>query len=418
MKKFEIIRKRSARSRIIIYALNFSPELTGAGKYTGEMARWLAGCVDSVVVVTAPPYYPAWKVSEGWSCSKFSCVLEDGVRVLRAPLYVPSRVTALRRILHLLSFAISSFFPMVIQIFRRPDFVVLVAPTLLCAPVAWLVARLSGACLVLHIQDFEVDAMLGLSETRDRRFLPYIIRNFERFLLRRFDKIFTISSGMLARAESKGVDANMLKLFPNWSEVHRFRCRERSSTLLSGLGVESTKKVVLYAGNIGQKQGLEILIHAAKVLEVRSEIFFLIIGDGLAKRDLVNLAHSVGTSNVAFGPLQSDEDFPVLLASVDVHLVIERRGVADAVLPSKLTNILASGGNAVITADSDTTLGRLCYDFPGIATRVTPGSTSELVRGIEFALELAKPNQVAMAYADEYLDKDRILSRFFREALS
>ncbi|QTQ33545.1 Uncharactierzed protein [Aromatoleum bremense] len=61
-----------------------------------------------------------------------------------------------------------------------------------------------------------------------------------------------------------------------------------------------------------------------------------------------------------------DEGLPVLLASADCHhLVIQKRGAADAVLPSKLTNILAAGGNAVITADADTTLGVLCSEREG-----------------------------------------------------
>jgi colanic acid biosynthesis glycosyl transferase WcaI len=52
--------------KIRLYGLNFAPELTGIGKYTGEMAAWLAARGHEVRVVTAPPYYPAWKVSEGF----------------------------------------------------------------------------------------------------------------------------------------------------------------------------------------------------------------------------------------------------------------------------------------------------------------------------------------------------------------
>ncbi|MDT9046922.1 colanic acid biosynthesis glycosyltransferase WcaI, partial [Escherichia coli] len=81
------------------------------------------------------------------------------------------------------------------------------------------------------------------------------------------------------------------------------------------------------------------------------------------------------------------------------HLVIQKRGAADAVLPSKLTNILAVGGNAVITAEHDTELGQLCIAEPGIAVCVEPESVDALAQGIESALALSKDNTVAREYA-------------------
>ena len=109
---------------------------------------------------------------------------------------------------------------------------------------------------------------------------------------------------------------------------------------------------------------------------------------------------------------------PALLASAAVHLVIQKRGAADTVLPSKLTNILAVGGNSVITADVDTSLGQLCVEFPGIATLVEPESLASLVEGIERALECVSPNEVAREYAREYLDKETILRRFEGDLVS
>jgi len=96
-------------------------------------------------------------------------------------------------------------------------------------------------------------------------------------------------------------------------------------------------------------------------------------------------------------------------------LVIQKRGAADAVLPSKLPNILAVGGNSVITADPETSLGLLCLDHPGIAERVEPESVEALLRGIEGCLTMPLPNLIATAYAHDFLDKDRILARFIDE---
>lgn len=132
----------------------------------------------------------------------------------------------------------------------------------------------------------------------------------------------------------------------------------------------------------------------------------------------MSLAQQKGLSNVVFAPLQPYEDLPILLASADCHLVIQKRGAADAVLPSKLTNILAVGGNAVITADPETSLGLLCAEFPGIAVRVEPESVDALVEGIEASIAVLGKNSVASGYASEYLDKDRGFGAFFGRDLT
>lgn len=240
----------------------------------------------------------------------------------------------------------------------------------------------------------------------------------ERRLLRSFDRVSTISSGMVQRALAKGVLPERVRFFPNWSEVSRFQGVSRSATLLARLGVDPSAQVLLYAGNMGEKQGLEVVLQAAVRLRTHADLVFLLVGEGAGKARMVKLAADMGLRNVVFAPLQAYEDLPALLASADVHLVVQKRGVADAVLPSKLTNILAVGGHAVITADADTTLGKLCEDFPGLAVLVAPESVDALLQGISQALAMPHPNLVARDYAREFLDKDRILTRFVDEVLT
>ncbi len=399
---------------IVLYGINYSPELTGTGKYSGEMGAWLSEAGHQVAVVTAPPYYPEWRIKQGFSGRRWRKNIENGVKVIRCPVYVPTEVSALKRILHLTSFALSSFPPLLAQLKNKPDLVILVAPTLFCAPNAWLLAKLSGATSVLHIQDYEVDALFGLGLAKPGRLQRFAYR-CERFLLTHFDYLSTISSGMLKRAMEKGVIPDRLLFFPNWSEVERFKGVKPAPELLTQLGVPAGKKTLLYAGNIGDKQGLEQVVDAADALKDHPELFFLLVGDGAGKKRLVDLVKKRGLANIAFAPLQPYEELPALLASADAHLVIQKRGAADAVLPSKLTNILAVGGNAIITADSDTTLGILCNDHPGIAVCVAPESVPALIAGIKQALALPKFNAAAQNYAAEYLDKDKILARFITE---
>src|ERR1039457_2732753 len=115
--------KTGTMLKILVYGLNFSPELTGVGKYTGEMAEWLAVRGHEVRVVTAPPYYPHWKVGSGYRAGWYETEHWGGSRVWRCPLWIPAKPGGIKRLVHLASFAFSSFPVMLGQALWRPDVV-------------------------------------------------------------------------------------------------------------------------------------------------------------------------------------------------------------------------------------------------------------------------------------------------------
>lgn len=400
--------------KILVYGINYSPELTGIGKYTGEMVEWMAQEGHEVRVITAPPYYPEWKVGERYSSWRFR--REEGdATVWRCPLYVPKQPSTLKRLLHLGSFALSSFFPLMAQRSWKPDRIIGVVPTLFCTPGMRLLAKLSGARTLLHIQDYEVDAMLGLGMAGKGKGgkVAKLASAFERSGLHNVDNVSTISRSMMNKAQEKGVAAEKVIFFPNWSEVARFRDVNPTQVaiLREQLGLPDDRKIILYSGNIGEKQGLENVVEAAAQLQDQP-LLFVIVGQGGGKARLEKQVAERGLNNVRFFPLQSYEALPALLKLADCHLVIQKRGAADAVLPSKLTNILAVGGNAVITAEADTELGQLCKAHAGIAVCVEPESVPALVDGIERALALPQHNTVASDYAESTLEKTNVLKTF------
>ena len=342
----------------------------GIGKYTGEMSSWLSENGNEVRVITTPPYYPDWKVWRSFSSMLYRFTVEDGVDIWRCPIFVPTRPKTLLRILHLISFAVSSAPVLFLQYFWRPKVVLVIAPTLFCAPQALLFSKVSGARSVLHIQDYELDAMLGLEFDQSKHgFIKKIAFYFERIVLNSFDKLSTISSGMLQRALAKGIPADKLILFPNWSELDRFRSASRSESLLSLLGLDPAKKVLLYSGNLGEKQGIELLLQAAYKLRDNDSLIFLLIGEGSNKKRLQKMALDMQLTNVVFAPLQSYDDFPTLLFE----------------------------------------------EFKGIAVLAEPQSIDSLISSIGRALSLPRLNIVALEYAEKNLDKNQILGCFNAE---
>lgn len=405
--------------KIILYSINFLPELTGIGKYNGEMATWFAFQEDQAQVITAPPYYPEWKIHSGFSGRRFVSSWQQGVVVHRCPLYVPEKPTTIKRILHLASFAASSTWRLFSIWKQKPDVVFVVEPTLFCVPMALFFCKLTGAKSVLHIQDYEVDAMLGLGMAgKSGGVVGRIAYAIESWLMKRFDKVSSISFSMLEKAREKGVAPERLMFFPNWADTGFVNPQVDGSQFRHTWGFSETDQVVLYAGNMGAKQGLEIVIDAAERFVDRANVKFVMVGAGAHVDTLKQMAANKKLTNVDFKPLQAWEDVPAMLAMADVHLVVQKKGAADAVLPSKLTNILSAGGFGVVTAEPDTELGRLVVEYPGIYTCVDPENLDALCDGLTAELQRSSGvNMVARSYAEQNLDKNAILARFRQELL-
>ena len=402
--------------RLLIYGLNYTPERTGVGKYTGEMAEWLQGRGHQVRVVTAPPYYPAWKVGAGYRGWGYRRESLHGVDVFRCPLWVPGNPTGFNRLVHLLTFAVSSIPVMLRQIVWRPDRIFVIEPTLFCAPCALVTARLANAKAWLHIQDFEAEAFFGLG-FGSAGFIKKCVNAVEGGLMRRFDRVSSISRQMVARLSSFGIPEDRTSIFPNWVDTDRIRPGVRGRAFREEWGLGPDRKIVLYAGSMGNKQGLEMVLETARALQNDDpDVLFLLVGEGSEKEVLVQRARELNLRNVVFKPLQPPEDIPALLTLAEVHLVVQKKGVAEAFMPSKLTGILAAGGTAIITADEDTELGRMVRNNPGIAVLVPPENQGLFQEALRTELSKdrngARINPVARKYAEQNLAMDGVLSQF------
>lgn len=402
---------------IFILGLNFHPEPTGIGRYTGEMAAYLADQGHQVRVITTPPYYPQWRVWEGYRASAYQQEHWQGVEVLRCPLWVPRRQSGLKRLMHLASFAFSSLPKLAAQAGWKPDVVLCVAPSLMNSPFALWFARRVGARAWLHVQDFELDAALGLGLLPAGRWVRSLMSALESRLLAGFDVVSTISENMRKLCLQKGVMEEKTFLLPNWVDASQIFPISQSESLRQEYQIPSDAFVALYHGSMGRKQGLEILLEAARLLEAVPEVLILICGDGPARKELQEKAAVL--SNVRFMDLQPEKKLNQLVNLADVHLLPQLAGAADLVMPSKLSTMLASGRPVIATAASGTQISQV-LDIIGI--RVPPGDAVSLSAAIldlvRDPLRRAKLGELSRAYACENLHKEKILSRFHGALLS
>lgn len=399
--------------KILLCTLNYPPEQIGIGKYSGEMAEWLAERGADVRVITAPPYYPEWNVPPEHRARWYRNEIRNGVRIVRCPLYVPKRPTGLSRMAHLASFALTSLPALLRSLSWKPDVILTIEPPLFIAPAVLIISRITGARSWLHVQDYEVEAFFGLG-FGSSSMLRKLAADVEAFLMKRFDRVSTISGTMLQRARSLGVPDERLSLIPNWVDTDLFSGAHPGRDFRSEWRIAPGRKVILYSGNMGRKQGLEGIIDVASELAGPCpELLFLLVGEGSSKSDIMREAGRRGLRNVIFRPLQAAEDLPSLLLLADVHLVLQKRGAAAAVMPSKLSGIFAAGGRVIVTADEQSELGKLVRANPGIAILAEPEDPEALSRAIVDAVrEQERRNPVARSYAQRHLDTRVVLARF------
>ena len=267
--------------KVLILGLNFAPELIGVGKYTAEFAAWLTERGHEVRVVTAPPYYPEWRVGRGHAAWRYRRETIDGIDVWRCPLWVPARAVAGQ---------------------AHPAPAVLRAQQLSADPLARATWR-PDVVWAVEPTGFAAPTRAARGPDRRRRRLPARPGSRDRgggraaharaprasiagaqsaygWLLRRFDLVSTIAERMRRRLAAHGVAPERLCLFPNWVDTGAILPLASASRLRRKLGFGDDQVVVLYAGNMGEKQGLEGLAAVAERLADRPEIQFVLCGAG------------------------------------------------------------------------------------------------------------------------------------------
>lgn len=383
--------------KLLMVTPSYAPEMTGVGRYAGELARGLVNRGFDVSVVTTPPHYPGWYVRAPYRATRYCHETLDQVDIWRCPIFIPRHAGGLFRLLSSLSFGVSAAPVLAWRILTaRPNIVVCVEPTLAVTPALLLASKIAGARCVLHVQDIELDAALAVGHLRFSGFVLRLANGIDRFIRRRFDRVITISSTMVQNLQRKGVDSSRIRLIRNWVDTDRIRPLGGAPAYRKELGIGAEEIVCLYSGQIGRKQALELVLQAAQILKDVCQFRFVIAGDG---PELPSLKKQFGDlPNVLFLPLQPEERLGEFLNLADIHILPQQAGISELVLPSKLGGMLASGGRILVTAHSDS---ELALFLDRSAEIVRPGDKEEIVKALHRLAETA----------DETLDDRLALAR-------
>jgi colanic acid biosynthesis glycosyl transferase WcaI len=319
--------------RLLLVSTNYAPEQAGIGPYATQTAEHWAAQGAVVHVLTGMPHYPAWRTDPAYRAVWRRTEARAGVRIHRRRHTVPPRQTAVRRTLYEASILAHGL--------AAPpragplDAVVAQLPSLAGGVLGARLARRHGVPFVPVVQDL-MGAAAAQSGIRGGGRAAAAASAVERHVLRGATLVGVIHETFVERVAAEGVPRDRVRLVPNWSHLAP-PSRPREQTR-ARLGWSTGRTVVLHAGNMGLKQGLEVLVETARLAP---EVLVVLMGDGNQHAHLRTLAGDL--PNVRFLPPAEEADFPDVLAAADVLAVTQRASVRDMSVPSKLTSYFAAG---------------------------------------------------------------------------
>lgn len=407
--------------KIAVLGINFSPELIGISVYTTEMCQYLSSKDHRVTVFTGFPYYPSWEKPTKYRYRLYRNEKLGEIDIRRSYLFVPKSVRTFTRILHELSFMISSLINLLLA--PKPDILIAISPPLGLGLVAYAISRIKRVPFVFHVQDLQPDAAVQLNMLHPG-FILNTLYTFEHFIYSKATRVSAISNNMGEKIKRKldskqGVEHKVFT-FRNWVNVNTFQPQIKNNGFRTKNELLN-KFIILYSGNIGYKQGLDVILKAAEKTMNNDDFTFLIAGDGAYKKEFINHYNQSQQSNIRFFPLQPKEKFASFLAACDVYIIPQRKTAIDIVLPSKLLAIMSSARPVIVSARQGSELHRIVTEANcGIV--VEPENTEQTVEALIRAYENPETmDQMGINgrnYAIEHFSKDKILTNLEQELSS
>jgi colanic acid biosynthesis glycosyl transferase WcaI len=364
--------------KILVVSLYYEPDqCQGNGPIVRALCEDWAAAGHEVTVVSSFPHYncdAVWPEYQGklWQRDRLG-----SVNILRSYIHVSARKTGLARVLNYLSFNLSSTLAGLTV--AQPDVIFVMSPPLTIGLTAYVLGKLKGIPYCYNVQDIWPEAAVRLGMLKGKRTIRFWER-VEQFIYRHAQRIFAISDEFRENLEGKGVPAVKIEVIPNFVDTEFIRPLARQNGFSSRHKLND-KFVVLYAGNVGLSQGLEVVLDAAELLRAEPEVLFQIVGAGSSKAELMAEAGRRQLSNVRFLPLQAEAEVPELYASCDVALIPLRRGLAQNSVPCKTYSIMSSARPYIASVDEDSNVWKLT-EHAGCGVCVPPEDAQALAQAV------------------------------------
>ena len=369
--------------KVLILCPHYAPDVAPTGEVMTQIVDQLVARGHRVHIITSLPWYQHHRLEPGWEGRAVRHEDTPWGRITRVHPFptdkrnIPARAAAFAGFT-----ALSAAAGLVSR--SRPDVVLAMSPPLTLGLAGWAIAKAHRAPFVFNIQDVFPDVAVELGAITDRRVIAFA-RWLERETYLRADAVTVLSADLRDNVVAKisgrrGDDGSAAKVrvIPNFIDTDRMRPAERENAYRREFGLVG-KQVVMYAGNVGWSQSLDLLLAAAAHLADDPGVAFVVNGGGVARLELQRKA--AGLPNVHFVDMQPRGRLPEVVAAADVHVVPLRRGLARSSVPSKLYTILAAGRPVVASVDAGTEIARTVADA-GAGTAVPPDDAEAFTKAL------------------------------------
>lgn len=359
---------------IVVLCPHFAPDTAPTGEVITRIVDEFIAAGEKVHIVTALPWYRTHAIEEGWSGRLVRREKTTWGSIIRVhPFPGKSKSNLLRRAIGFGAFSavagVCTLFAGGIH--HRPKAIISMSPPLTLGLTGWLASRIRFCPSVFNIQDVFPDAAVETGAITNARIIA-AARWLERVSYHRSDVVVVLSDDLKKNVVAKVAPrhARKITVIPNFVDADRIRPMNRMTAYRAELGI-GDETVVMYAGNVGYSQSLEMLIDAARHMPA---VTFVINGDGSARKDLETQA--AGVPNVKFAGYQPRDRVSEVLASGDIHVVPLRTGLGAVSVPSKTYSILAAARPVVAAIDQGTEVTRI-LSASGAGISVSPDSSQE-----------------------------------------
>jgi len=350
--------------RVLVLCPHYDPDNAApTGVVMTEIAERLIDRGHELHIVTSLPWYEHHRVEPEWSGRLWRRERTDWGSITRVHPFPTDKTNIPARALGFAGFTVMAALAAVFRR-RRPDVVLTMSPPLTLGLAGWVAARLRRSACVFNVQDIFPDVAVEVGAISSPRVIR-VLRSLESFVYRRADAV-TVLSGDLAEnvaAKIGSQDPAKVRVIPNFVDTVRIEPADRLTAYRAEIDA-GDRPVVMYAGNLGFSQPLDLMIETARRWADRADdladVRFVINGGGSERGRLEALAADV--SSVSFVDFQPPERLPEVLASADVHLILLREGLARSSVPSKLYSILAAARPVFASIDPGTEVSRVLAD--------------------------------------------------------
>ena len=349
--------------RLTILCPHFAPDVAPTGEVMTSIAAELVELGHDLHVVTSLPWYQHHALEPGWDGRLVRHETTDWGRITRVHPFPTDKRNIPARAMAFGGFTLLTTLEGLVDR-TRPDLVLAMSPPLTLGPAGWAVARARRVPFVFNIQDVFPDVAIELGLLANPAAIA-VASQLERISYRSADAVTVLSDELAdnvrakitkglggARAEHQ---ASKVRVIPNFVDTAWIAPGPTQNSYRDEYGL-GDRTVVMYAGNVGLSQSLDLVVGAAAAMADDPDVVFVINGGGAARPDLERRA--AGLDNLVFVDMQPKARLPEVLAAADLHVVPLKRGLARSSVPSKLYSILAAGRPILASVDDGTEVAR------------------------------------------------------------